>query len=450
MAVNVTYDRDDRMILEGLSCDCPCAHSEPTQDIYVGSALLPKIPEYIKKRGLGTHCVLVCDENTWRVAGEQVLGILNGAGIDAILCKLVRAGELVPDETAIGEVLLSIQPETQFLVAVGSGSITDTCRVNAARCKLPFVSVGTAASMDGYTSVVAPLILNGVKIHRQGPCPEIIVCDLSVLATAPIEMVRSGVGDVLGKYIAIADWKIGNIINGEDYCHTCGDIVLDAVDKLLANVDDIRNRTEKGMRILIEGLLLAGITIMIVGHTRAVASVEHNIAHYVEMKMLERYGKAPAHGATVGVGTLMVYPVFKKFAEEDLSGLKVETLFPMPAEERRAWMLRAYGKVAGNAIMAENPGDFLTAQELRRRAARAKDRFSDIREIIDSMPPYDQVYSAMKRLGAPLTMAELGVDRDIEIMAVRCAKDYRTRYTLYKTIDEVGMTLKYLGDYPID
>jgi len=450
MAVKVTYDSDNRMILQGLECDCPCDHSSPTQDIYIGASLLEKLPGYISKRGLGTHCVVVCDENTYKVAGQRVHDILTAAGFDAILLKFRRDEELVPDERTIGELLLTIQPETQFLVAVGSGSITDTCRVNAARCKLPFVSVGTAASMDGYTSVVAPLILNGVKIHRNGPCPEIIVCDLDVLATAPIEMVRSGVGDVLGKYIAIADWQIGSIINDEPYCPMCGNIVLDAVKNLLDNVDEINARTEKGMRVLIEGLILSGITIMIVGHTRAVASVEHNIGHYVEMRMLDRYGKATSHGATVGASTLLVYPMFKKFAEEDISGIDVSSRTPIDPESRRQFMLRAYGEVAGNSIMDENPGDFLTKEEMQRRAARAIERFDDIKAVIDGMPAYEDIYDAMKRLGAKLTLEELGVDDDIINMAVNCAKDYRTRYTLFKTMDELGILEKYISGYPID
>lgn len=450
MSVKVTYDENRKMILEGLECDCPCTHSTPDQDIYVGRGLLERLPGYINSRGLGKHCVVVCDENTYRAAGEKVHGVLTQAGFDAILLKFERSGELVPDETTIGELLLTIQPETEFLVAVGSGSITDTCRVNAARCKIPFVSVGTAASMDGYTSVVAPLMLHGVKIHRNGPCPEIIVCDLDVLATAPMSMVRSGVGDVLGKYIAIADWEIGNIINDEPYCHTCGEIVLDAVGRLMENIDEIRNRTEKGMQVLIEGLLLAGITIMIVGHTRAVASVEHNIAHFVEMKMLERYHRAPSHGDTVGVGTLMVYPMFKRFANDDISKIDAEAREPMDHAARREWMLRSYGQVAGSTIMEENPGDFLTKEELVRRVKRAQERFGEIKRVIDDMPSYDDILDAMKRLGAPVTMDELGVDRDIVNMSVHCAKDYRTRYTLFKTLDELGIIDDYIKDYPID
>ena len=86
--------------------------------------------------------------------------------------------------------------------------------------------------MDGYTSAIAPLLLRGAKIHRNGKCPEIIVCDLDILKDAPMDMVVAGFGDVLGKYIAIADWRIGNIINDEIFCQACGDMVSDALQKL--------------------------------------------------------------------------------------------------------------------------------------------------------------------------------------------------------------------------
>jgi glycerol-1-phosphate dehydrogenase [NAD(P)+] len=126
-------------------------------------------------------------------------------------------------------------------------------------------------------------LFSGVKIHRAAVCPEVIVCDIDILKTAPYEMILSGVGDVLGKYIAKVDWIIGSIVNDEPYCEVCGQIVTDAVNRLVDHVDDIRARTDEGIRILIEALLLAGMTIMIVGHTRAVASMEHNIVHYWDM-----------------------------------------------------------------------------------------------------------------------------------------------------------------------
>lgn len=452
MAVSISYDQDDRLRISGIECGCPCEHHLPTQDIYVGTGLIGRVPAYIARRGLGTHCVLVADRNTYKVAGRAVEEALREAGISVILCMIRREHDVDPDETACGEVLLSIQPETEFLIGVGSGSITDITRVNATRAGLPFVSVGTAPSMDGYTSVVAPLLLRGVKIHRAGVCPEIIVCDIDVLRTAPLGMVQSGVGDVLGKYIAKADWKIGGIINDEPYCDVCGGIVTGAVERLLNNVDEIRSRSEKGIRILIEGLLLAGVTIMIVGHTRAVASVEHNIAHYWEMMRLQHGKKPPAHGASVGVATLLAWPLFTRFAGEDLSRLNLESIRArrLSCEERERWMLYAYGSEAANSIMRDNPGDFLPWEEHERRVRRAQERFGDLRAAIEEMPPYERILDAMRRLGAPLTAAELGVDERLLNVSMRCAKDYRARYTLFKTIDECGLLDEYMADYPVD
>lgn len=452
MSYQLSYDADSRLIISGVECDCPCEHNQPKQDIYVGSGIVSNLPRYIRKRGLGTHCVLVADKNTWAVAGENVHRLLTADGYQVTDCIIRREGDMDPDERAVGEVLLAIRPDTEFLISVGSGSITDTTRVNAKRTGLPMVCVGTAASMDGYTSVVCPLVLHGVKIHRDGKCPEIIVCDLDILRTAPLEMVCSGVGDVLGKFIAKADWIIGSIINDEPYCPTCGQIVTDAVNKLLDNIDEIKSRSEKGMRILIEALLLSGMTIMIIGHTRAVASVEHNIAHYWEMMQLIHGNKPPKHGASVGVATLLVWPLFTRFAHEDLSKLDLEKIKQnrISREDRVKWMLYAYEEEAATSIMEENEGDFLTWEEQERRIRRAQDHFDEIKACIEDLPPFEKIYGAMKQLGAQLTPEDCGVDQHLLNVSMHCAKDYRTRYTLFKTLDECGLLDEYLKDYPKD
>ena len=365
-------------------------------------------------------------------------------------CVLKRKERLEPDETAVGEVFLALQPDTDFLVSVGSGSITDTTRVVAAKVKLPQVCIGTAPSMDGYTSSICPLTYRGVKIHRPGKCPEIIICDTDILKTAPMDMVCAGVGDVLGKYIAKADWKIGRAINDEVYCDVCGEIVTDALERLLNNIDEIKARSEKGIRLLTEALLLSGMTIMIIGHTRAVASVEHNVAHYWEMMQMFRGKPAPGHGASVGVSTLLVWPVFKRFAKEDLSLLDPDAVRKgaISREARVEWMNRAYGPAA-QPIIDENEGDFLSWEEQERRIKRAQTRFGEIKQCIDEMPPVSVIEDAMRRLGAPMTPGELGIDTELLNTSMRCAKDYRTRYTLFKLISECGLEDKYLEDYPL-
>ena len=446
MGVSISYDADSRMIFSGLSCSCSLEHATPRQDIYVGQQLIGKVPLFIRRRGLGTRCVLVCDNNTYEVAGRDVEAALRADGFSVTLCRVVREGKMVPDETAVGEVVLSLAPDTEFLVAVGSGSVTDITRVTAKAAKLPFVSVGTAPSMDGYTSVVAPLIFRGAKIHRKANCPEIIVCDLDVMSRAPEGMFISGVGDVLGKYIAKADWVLGSIINDEICCPTCCGMVLDAVNRLLDNIPAIRARTIEGTKILIEALLLAGLTIMIVGHTRAVASVEHNIGHYWDMRMLRKGLPEPTHGTAVGVAARLIWPIFEAFADADPETFDIEKAKKnLPTREaREKWMRFAYGDAIAEEIMAENPGDFLTEEELVRRVERAKTRFAEIRAELKTLPPFERIDRAMRELGAPLTPAEIGIDDDALRTSLRCAKDYRERYTLFKLLDELGELEDYL------
>lgn len=451
MPYSMSYDKDDRLIISDIVCSCGSVHNRPTQDIYVGSGIIDNTAAYIQKRLSGKNCVLVADNITWDIAGAKVSSQLKNAGFHVIDCVLTRKGRLEPDETAVGEVFLALQGDTDFLVSVGSGSITDTTRVVAARANLPQVCIGTAPSMDGYTSSICPLTYHGVKIHRPGKCPEIIICDTEILKTAPMDMVCAGVGDVLGKYIAKADWKIGRIINDEVYCDVCGEIVTDALGKLLDNIDEIKARSDKGIRLLTEALLLSGMTIMIIGHTRAVASVEHNIAHYWEMMQMFKGRPAPGHGASVGVSTLLVLPIFKRFADEDLSALDLDSVRKgaISREARVEWMRRAYGPAA-QPIMNENEGDFLNWDEQMRRVTRAQTRFAQIRQCIDEIPSLSVIEDAMRRLGAPLTPGQLDIDTPLLNLSMRCAKDYRTRYTLFKLINECRLEDKYLAEYPLD
>ena len=104
----------------------------------------------------------------------------------------------------------------------------------------------------------------------------------------------------------------------------------------------------------------------------------------------------------------------------------------------------AYGDAIAEEIMAENPGDFLTEEELVRRVERAKTRFAEIRAELQTLPPFERIDRAMRELGAPLTPAEIGIDADALHTSLRCAKDYRERYTLFKLLDELGELEDYL------
>lgn len=130
-----------------------------------------------------------------------------------------------------------------------------------------------------------------------------------------------------GKYIAKADWLISNIINGEELDHEALDLITQALDELVDNVDEVKLATDKGLKAIIEGLILAGLTIFTTGQTRAVASVEHNQSHVWETRMLEAGKPYASHGTTVGCSTgyfLRMYEYFKRIDPTSLNKNKAK------------------------------------------------------------------------------------------------------------------------------
>ena len=103
MAVTVSYDQDCKMTISGVDCACGCQHRAIDKDIYIGKGLLPRIPSYIARRGLGTHCVLVADDNTYRVAGAEVEKALLCAGFSVVSCVIHREHDMLPDDLSCGE-----------------------------------------------------------------------------------------------------------------------------------------------------------------------------------------------------------------------------------------------------------------------------------------------------------------------------------------------------------
>jgi glycerol-1-phosphate dehydrogenase [NAD(P)+] len=229
-------------------------------------------------------------------------------------------------------------------------------------------------------------------------------------------------------------------------------MVTTAVGRLLENIPLIKSRSREGMRILIEALLLAGVTIMIIGHTRAVASIEHNIVHLWDMQKLALGEKPPPHGTAVGLSTYLVWPFYERFAQEDLSRLDLDQIKAarLSKQQRRSWLLASYGEEAATDIMRENPEDFLEWPEQARRIARAQAEFAQIKAVLEELPPFSVLEKALRELDAPLDPGELGISKKILNLSLHAGKDYRSRYSLFKLLDECGLLKEYLAEYPLD
>ena len=161
------------------------------------------------------RALVVDDPRTRAAAGVRVADLLRAQGVEVAEHVLEPGGKIFHgDYRYAEEVRAAIQAagverdgKKIVPVAVGSGVVNDVTKRASGELGLPYLTVGTAASVDGYSSFGAALRSpEGAKQTYPCPAPRVIIADLDVMRTAPAWMAASGFADLLAKVPAGADW----------------------------------------------------------------------------------------------------------------------------------------------------------------------------------------------------------------------------------------------------
>ena len=300
----------------GAELDCACGkrHLVGIRSIRIGSGRLRELPQLLQELG-ARQVYLLADHNTWKAAGQQAANRMEGMGLPFHGRIFQTEKPLVPDEYAVGSALAAMEPGDDLILAVGSGTLNDTARILSARTGVPYVIVATAPSMDGFASTVSPLILDGKKITKPAVYPAAILADTSIMKDAPMPMLTAGFGDIIGKYTALADWRLSRDLNGEYYCEECAALMARAVEKCAENADGLRRRDEQAVEYVTEALVLSGIAMGMVGNSRPASGAEHHFAHTWEVDALARGEEHPLHGNSVGVAAVVSASLYELAAD---------------------------------------------------------------------------------------------------------------------------------------
>ncbi|MDU0332408.1 sn-glycerol-1-phosphate dehydrogenase [Paenibacillus sp. 3LSP] len=366
---------------------------EQLKVIELDRGVIRKVAPYLLEQGY-RQILLVADDHTYAAAGEQLMGLLEAAGVKTrvVLIQPDAQGDVVADEIALVQLLLEIRPdETGALLAVGSGTIHDIVRFAAHKTGKPFVSVPTAPSVDGFTSAGAPLIVRGVKKTVPAVPPVAIFADLDILMAAPQRLVAAGFGDMLGKYTSLFDWKFSHLTAGEPYDEQAAAITERALCSCVSHAEAIGARTEEGIRALMTALIESGIAMLLFGQSHPASGAEHHLSHYWEMEYLRQGRRALLHGAKVGVACAEIARVYHAAGEGTLPGAEPAALREH-REQVRAWL-------------RDLPGE----AELR---------------------------GLLRQAGGPSTLAELGVGEELFARSLREAHRVRDRRTLLRALNE--------------
>ena len=167
------------------------------------------------------------------------------------------------------------------------------------------MSYPTAASMDGFVSSVAAMTIDGRKVTLPSKAPVALFAYPSVFSSAPLRLTLSGVGDILGKYISLFDWRAAHYLMEEVLDDKLIDLINRAIDKMLAlDPEDAGFSTA-----VMEGLVMTGMTIQYHGSSRAASGAEHHLpslgnALHVSRQTLcgEKVGFPPISSSALQIG----------------------------------------------------------------------------------------------------------------------------------------------------
>ncbi|WP_059102573.1 sn-glycerol-1-phosphate dehydrogenase [Shouchella shacheensis] len=291
----------------------------PLETIVVEKGALKQAVDYIEGGGV-KDVLLVADVNTHLAAGEEVVRLCKGTNVIVKVHLLTPnpQSDVIADEATLVDLLLSVKGETEMLLAVGAGTIHDVVRFVSAKVKRPFLSIPTAPSVDGFTSLGAPLVIKGVKTTYQMVAPVALFADVEVLQQAPTELIAAGFGDMLGKYTSLMDWKVGHLTEGEPYSPLVAELTEEALRSAVDNAEAIGRRSAEGIAILMESLLLSGVAMALFGHSHPASGAEHHLSHYWEMDALKNEKKQMLHGAKVGLSTQVIIDFYKRTIQPQL------------------------------------------------------------------------------------------------------------------------------------
>lgn len=400
-------------------CGCGKEHKIMMKDIIIESEAIKKLSMIMEKEGF-KNITIICDENTYAAAGEEIKEIIpKGKFIN------LKSENLHANEIAVQKVYECLSVENDVLIALGSGTIHDITRYVAYNKDIPFISVPTAASVDGFVSTVAAMTWKGDKKTFTAVSPIYVVADTDIFKEAPYRLTASGVSDLIGKYTALVDWKISSIVIGEYICNKVCNMEIDAVNKLCECVDDLVLGKLEAYEQLMYALILSGLAMQIIGNSRPASGAEHHMSHLWEMEVINKHLDA-YHGEKVSVGLILVMEEYKKIKKSIENGrCRVKKYYGLEED-----MLKEVFKSREmyDSIMKENTPDPL----LNVNKVILQNRLESIAEILEKLPTLDFVKNTLKRAKAVTTLEEIGLSNDVKQNSIRVLPYVRNRLTLMR------------------
>lgn len=390
-------------------CSCGREHPLETKMVAVEYGALNNFDEYMDRCGLTGRRTVLYDTNTYNLPGMVHVRADK---------EIVLEAKGLHSEKSLIEAVIPQLDDPDVIITVGSGTLMDFARYPAFKLGKPFVAIPTLASSDGFTANICSVVIDGHKRSIPMSAPALVVADLNIISGAPMFLTVSGIADILSKHISLADWKIARLVAGEYYCERVAALAQEALDMMTSCADTLRRGGAPDFEAMTMAQMLSGLTMQLLGNSRAASGAEHLIAHLVEMKPPRFENAHGIHGECVGVGTVLCAAEYRRMARKTPKARPFEPL-------SGGWIREKFGYLA-EGIIEENKNDVLASFDPQ----NIVDNWQTICGIIDGIPEAAELAAVFRGLDGKYRLSDIGIDEALEPEILDISAAIRNRLTL--------------------
>ncbi len=386
----------------------------------------------VTRLGVGRHLAIVSDATTHAVLGKRVECAL--AGRFDVQSIVLPASPRADSET-VAAVLAAMAPATDAIIAVGSGTLNDVTKLAAFQRGCPQIVFATAPSMNGYTSLSASILTDGVKRSYRTRTPLGVYFDLRVLAAAPLRLIRAGLGDSACRPTAQADWLLAHLLLDRPYREAPYAMLARDEEALLAQTRGLVEGDLAVMRHLVRTLVLSGFGMTICDGSYPASQGEHLLSHYIEMRRPDEFPSSSFHGEQIAVCTVAMAAIQDAMLRADTPPVLA------PSTLQQSDLIAHFGPRIGEQCWTEWQHKQLDAAATDELNTRIAGHWDAIRTRIARVTLGETRHrQLLADAGAPIEPVDIGWSASLFGNALTHAREIRNRYTFLDLAGDLDRT----------
>ena len=254
------------------------------------------IGDYLKDAGF-SQVVILFGNGLTEMFGDTVFGSFAEAGVNVLHHQEMDTVDF-NDITALA---FELPNKTQAVIGMGGGKVIDAAKYIGYILRIPFISVPTSSSSDGFSSSSASLIVDGHRKSLPAKMAYGILVDTDVIKSAPVKFLYSGIGDMAAKISSTYDWQHEEDLGYDEVNDFAFMIAKKAVNSFVRTPFESIEE-ELFLKELLDSLAMSGVANEIAGSSAPTSGSEHLISHALD-QLLER---PQLHGIQVGIATYIM------------------------------------------------------------------------------------------------------------------------------------------------